>query len=208
MRKGLTLIELILSMVIIGVVFTVIPRLIISMNQSEKATINEETMFNALTYIGKIIYLPWDQNNTESDGILVTSGLADYSCSDGYRSGNFIGGRRCDDLNRTASAIGHDTTSVLDYNDIDDYDQNTTTPEINCNGTSKPIGKEIGAAVSYTPDPAVINPAISHAFELNASSSSGTTNTKYIEVRIGDCTVLRYHSFNIGRTGFEYRTWE
>lgn len=201
MRKGLTLIELILSMVIIGVVFTVIPRLVLSMNQGEKTAIQEEAVFNALAYTGKIIYLPWDQNNTDSDGILSTSGSADYACTDGYRRGGFAGGRRCDDLNRSASAIGQDTSD--DYNDVDDYDDNTTTPTIRCGGTFKTIGKAIGADVGYVPDPAV-----GSTFQLSGTASPGTTSTKLIDVKIGECSVFRYHSFNIGRIGFDHREWE
>lgn len=206
MRRGLTLIELIFSMVIIGIVFTVIPKLIMSMNQNANVTIKEEALFNALTYTGKIIYLPWDQNNTDNDKILSTGGLSDYNCTDGYRNGKFYGSRQCDDLNRTASTIGHDTTP-FDYNDIDDYDQNITTPKINCNGTLKPIGKSISATISYVNDPMLINPFISNAFELNTTSQA-SSNTKYIDIKIGNCSILRYHSFNIGRVGFKNRTWD
>ncbi len=201
MRKGLTLIELILSMVIIGVVFTVIPRLVMSMNQGEKTTIQEEALYNALAYAGKIIYLPWDQNNTDSDGILTTSGAADYDCNEGYRIGGFAGGRRCDDANRSASAISHDDTD--DFNDIDDYDQNTTTPTIRCGGTLKTIGKAIGADIRYVSDP-----GSAAAFQLSGAAAPGTTNTKMVDVTIGDCSVFRYHSFNIGRIGFDHREWE
>lgn len=110
MRRALTLIELILSMVIIGIVFTVIPKLIMSMNQSAQTTIKEEAMFNAMAQMGAIINLPWDENNTAHDQILDTNATT-YKCNatSGYRIGGFIGGRHCrpasGDLNLTASTL-------------------------------------------------------------------------------------------------------
>jgi prepilin-type N-terminal cleavage/methylation domain-containing protein len=57
MRKALTMIELIISMVIIGIVFTVIPRLVIAMNQNAQTTIKEEALYNALSLMGSIVPL-------------------------------------------------------------------------------------------------------------------------------------------------------
>lgn len=215
MRKGLTLIELILSMVIIGIVFTVIPRLIMSMNQSANVTIKEEAMYNALTMIGAIINLPWDENNTMNDQLLrVTDGENDYNCtSSGYRIGGFIGSRNCrpssGDLNLTASLLGHDNVGNDDFNDIDDYYDINKTADKNCSGGVKGL-YGIATSVAYVQDPTL------GSIDLNTTAVSGTTNTKYVKVQVGygsdsqhtGCiTALEYHSFNLGNIQINSRNW-
>ena len=214
MRKGLTLIELILSMVIIGIVFTVIPRLIMSMNQSTQTTIKEEAMFNAMAQMGAIINLPWDNNNTQNSQILNVNPPSAYDCNNtfsasggplGYRIGGFIGGRNCRALSNgsydfNASAIVKEDT---DYNDIDDYDTNVTTPKIQCSdGTLKSLDYNITTSVYYVSDPAV-----SGSSTLSNTPFAPTTNTKYIAVKKGSCTIFEYHSFNIGQIQINSRSW-
>lgn len=202
MRNALTLIELILSMVIIGIVFTVIPRLIMSMNQSSQATIKEEAMYNALAQMGMILNLPWDNNNTQNPQILsVTAGDALYECNttSGYRIGGFVGSRHCREINGT----DYNASLVLgkeddQYNDIDDYDGNITIAKASCSTGSRNL-YNIGTSVFYRPDNGI-------------GTATGTTNTKAIQVKVGyhgdnkfhdaakpNCiTDLNYTSYNIG----------
>ncbi len=205
MRKGLTLIELILSMVIIGVVFTVIPRLIMSMNQSAQVTIKEEAMFNALALMGAIINLPWDQNNTENDQILDTNSTT-YECNttSGYRIGGFVGSRNCrptsNDLNLTASPLGHDNVGNDDFNDIDDYNGNITTTK-SCTNLYD------------------LNTTVKYVNENDFSNVSGTSNAKMIGVKVkytsghkfqntANCiTDLNYTSYNLGNIQINSRSW-
>ena len=216
MRKALTLIELILSMVIIGIVFTVIPRLIMSMNQSTQITLKEEVMYNAMTQMGSIINLPWDNNNTQNSQILsVTDGDINYECNttSGYRVGGFIGGRNCigtDSVDYNASSlIGREDD---EYNDIDDYHDTNITADQNCSGVKKEL-YNIGTTVTYVNDPAVTG-----NMDLNTpvKPSNQSSNSKKILVRVGygpdskmsGCiTSLEYHSFNIGHTQINSRPW-
>ncbi len=211
MRKGLTLIELILSMVIIAIVFTVIPRLIMSMNQSAQTTIKEEAMFNAMAQMGAIINLPWDNNNTQNSQILNVTQNNIYDCNTssasggplGYRIGGFVGGRNCRALidgtySFNASVIGKEDAN---YNDIDDYDANITTPDIQCSdGTLKSLDYNITTSVYYVSDPSVTG-----SIMLSNTLSTPTTNTKYVAVKKGSCTIFEYHSFNIGQMDIKKR---
>lgn len=218
MRKGLTLIELILSMVIIGIVFTVIPRLVMSMNQSTQTTIKEEAMYNAMAQMGMILNLPWDNNNTQNPQILsVNSGDAAYDCNttSGYRIGGFVGGRNCigTDL-YSAGSIGQETDNL--YNDIDDYNDNNISADKNCSGVAKGLFK-IGTTVIYVVDPTSVGTAVLS----NNPTTPNKSNTKYIEVKVGlgtdnrlydaskkNCiTALQYHSFNIGHIQINSRNW-
>lgn len=217
MRQGLTLIELILTMVIIGVVFTVIPRLVQSMNQSSSITLKEEAMYNAMAYLGMIINLPWDNNNTQNGQILsVEGGSAAYECNttSGYRIGGFVGGRNCIE----PSGVDYNASLLSgredgDYNDIDDYHDTNITADKNCTATVKKGLFALNTSVVYVDDPsASANGVLSTA----PKAANVSTNTKYIRVRVGygsdskhtGCiTSFQYHSFNIGSAQIHSRNW-
>lgn len=218
MRKGLTLIELILSMVIIGIVFTVIPRLIMSMNQGAQTTLKEEAMYNAMAQMGMILNLPWDNNNTQNPQILsVTPSNLPYECdtASGYRIGGFIGGRNCipaPGLSYNAGTIGKEDT---ESNDIDDFANTDVNATKNCSSGVKGLFG-INTTVQYVDDPSSTGTAT-----LSNNPSAGQSNTKHIEVRVGlgtdhqlydaskqNCiTSLHYHSFNLGNIQINSRNW-
>jgi len=219
MRKGLTLIELILSMVIIGIVFTVIPKLVMSMNQGTQVTMKEEAMYNAMAQMGMILNLPWDNNKTQNSQILtVNTGDVAYDCNttSGYRIGGFIGGRNC----IAPSGISYNASAIIkednESNDIDDFHDTNITADKNCSGVVKGIYK-IGTTVTYLSDPSSIGVA-----DLNLSTQAASSNSKRIWIRVGygpdhklydsanpnNCiTSLEYHSFNIGHIQINSRNW-
>jgi prepilin-type N-terminal cleavage/methylation domain-containing protein len=225
MRKGLTLIELILSMVIIGIVFTVIPRLIMSMNQAAQTTVKEEAMYNAVALMGAIINLPWDNNNTVNNQILNVTNKNIYDCNTslptgggslGYRIGGFVGGRDCRALRDgtydfNASTDFNDSDGL--FNDIDDYNTDILNAEKNCSGTTNKKLYSINTFVNYVDDPSVLG-----TVTLSDNNLSTSSNTKRIIVKVGyhndnkkgnsDCiTALEYHSFNLGNIQINSSNW-
>jgi len=215
MRKGLTLIELILSMVIIAIVFTVIPRLVMAMNQGAQTTLKEEAMYNAMAQIGMILNLPWDNNNTQNPQILsVNAGDAAYDCNttSGYRIGGFIGGRNCITPPLLSYAAGGITQEDAERNDIDDFHDANITADKNCTGVVQGLFR-IGTTVTYVNDPASVGIAVLNNVDKGLNQ---TSNTKRILVRVGygpqsrmsGCiTSLEYHSFNIGHIQINSRNW-
>ena len=213
MRRALTLVELILSMVIIGIVFTVIPRLIHAMNQTSQTAIKEEAMYNAVALMGAIINLPWDNNNTQNDQILqVTAGNSAYDCNttSGYRIGGFIGGRNCIEpsgIDYNASVLG---LEGIEINDLDDY----TLPINADNNCSRSNGKSLytlSPIISYVNDPSPTG-----AITLSDVNISNKSNTKHVLVKVGyhtdnklsGCiTALQYDAFNIGQIHINSRSW-
>lgn len=215
MRHGLTLIELIFSMVIIGIVFTVIPRLVMSMNQSAQTTMKEEAMYNAVAMMGAIINLPWDNNNTENDQILnVTDGLVNYDCNIsnakggalGYRVGGFIGSRNCRALNNgtydfnASLSLGRESDNL--YNDIDDYNGDIRTAK-SCNNLY-----DLNTSVKYINE------------ESGATTNAAkTSNAKMITVKVkynadnklknsAKCIAdMNYTAYNIGQMHINSRDW-
>jgi prepilin-type N-terminal cleavage/methylation domain-containing protein len=121
MRKGLTLIELIFSMVIIAIVFTVVPKIIFVSNKTLELSVKEDGIYEAISLLGSISRLPWDENTLLSNGKILHTD--DNNCNDtsGYRVGGFIGSRNCIDSSESKSTILGQENGSDDYNDIDDY---------------------------------------------------------------------------------------
>jgi hypothetical protein len=200
-------------MVIIGIVFTVIPRLIHAMNQTSKTAQQEEAMYNAVTLMGAIINLSWDNNNTVNDQILQVNQInSPYECNttSGYRIGGFIGGRNCIEpsgVDYNATGLGLEGT---DMNDIDDY-----TIDINASSEcSRNNGKSL---YTLTPIIRYVNdPSSTGAITLSDVNISNTSNTKHVIVKVGyhsdnkltGCiTALQYDAFNIGQIHINSRSW-
>jgi prepilin-type N-terminal cleavage/methylation domain-containing protein len=99
MKKGLTLIELIFTIIIIAVVFSVIPKIIYISNESLKFSKKEDAIFNMMAKMMDISLKEYDYNNTLYDDILLAHNPAEYildcNASTGYRIGGFAGSRNC-----------------------------------------------------------------------------------------------------------------
>ncbi len=206
------MVELIFTMVIIGLVFMVVPKIVFVTNKSFETTVKEEALYNAMALMGIIVHLPWDEENTKYDRILsVSAGNAAYRCDDTtgfYRVGGFVGSRNCIDNSATpmnaSSTLGREDAY---FNDIDDYDGfqvDTTTP----------YGAKyrLQVSVSYLQDPSP-----GSVVDLSAlSPASGSTDIKEIRVTVSNVpgrkkapftSSLYYHSVNLGQIYINKRAW-
>ena len=127
MRKGMTLIELILAIVIIAIVFTVIPRIIAVSNRSSQLSIKEDGLYNAMLLTGHIMSISWDKNTIDTDGKILDAGgvpcAEDTNHPGKRRQGAFLG------TMRLCSDVAPDDTAQSDMADVDDYngyDRNST----------------------------------------------------------------------------------
>jgi len=196
MRKGLTLIELILSMVIIAIVFSIVPKIIFASNKSMELSMKEDALFNAYSLMGSVLKLNWDENTSKNGNILDTS----VNTCDDYRIGGFKGSRNCIDDDNASSKIGQDTGND-DYNDVDDYDGNTT--EVN---NWKGNLYDINITVNY-----VDNNYNSHSKtttqelkEINTTVFPGSDNKKMANFKAS----FFYHSANLGHIQIKKEQWK
>jgi len=209
MRRGLSLIELIFTIVIIAIVFTVIPKIILSINKSDRFSIRQDALFNGVSMLHMISNLAWDEKDTNSSDILHVSSLnhtLDCSTTSHYRIGGFIGSRNCEN-NLSASAISNDGQSnYLDFDDIDDY--NGT--DINASYYALHIEVSyIDDNITYTGNKAAIT--------LSPSPVSHTTNLKMVDLNItyegkrgkkgSQISQFSYVSSNIGKIAINKRVW-
>ncbi len=180
MRRSLTLIELIFSMVIIAIAFTIFPKILQVSAKSGAITLKEEAMYNAIALMGLIRSLPWDEKNTKEDDILlVDKGDAIYECRYAlgggdtiYRRGGFVGSRNCQHK-ESASSIGSDSDDSAP-DDIDDFNG------IRQVATNK-YGKRsyiLEANVSYIKD------FKKEPVNFDVAPTSTTTNVKFITISL------------------------
>jgi len=170
MRSGISLLEMIFAIVIIGVAFAVVPRIIMVANRSMQLSIKEDGLYNAVALAGHIINLSWDQQTIDTNGKILDAG--GVPCVDNRRRGEFVGSMRiCSDKTP-------DDTAESDYQDVDDYDgySDTTT----------------GGRVIY--DRAV---SVGRDKDLKAISVTvSTTDQRVGRAFVGH---IRYESYNLGQ---------
>jgi len=200
MKSAVTLIELLISVVIIAIVFSVIPKIIYATNKSFINAGKQDGIFNAVELMHTIASSPWDKGSYETYGILnVDDGYDALDCNaSGYRIGGFIGGRNCLDVER-------DATAEQDFGDLD-------LLSIDWFHT-----KDINASSDCTPNE--FNPTVEYKrFVLTAGAvdlenftdvnDTNSSNIKHINLRFNPsknaqsgCIDFDYYSANLGQIG-------
>ncbi len=189
-KAGFTLVELIFSIVIIAIVFTVVPKLLFTTSKTMEVSIKEDGLFAAMALMGNIIRLPWDGNTVSSGGKILDTDVND--CVD-YRPGGFFGSRNCLDSSAAATPkVDFGSIGGL-YSDVDDYDAYAIST--------------INGRVSYDLDVEV------NYADRSFLASVGSDELKEVQVNVGAtgksnlCSSFFYYSANLGHTQINRRTW-
>jgi len=173
LKKSFSLIELIFTIVIIAFIFTVIPKVVYSTNQTFALTLKEDGIFSMMAKTMDVDTQEWDENNTDSQddyqyNILITGNDNVLECKSDQdppiRVGGFYSGdqysricpKKCTSSifgiclsyqDITISAIGPDDNedSEDDYDDEDDF--NGTVEDVTKNGK---VRYKLYIEVAYT----------------------------------------------------------
>ncbi|WP_457565037.1 type II secretion system protein [Caminibacter sp.] len=211
MKRALTLIELVFTIVIIAFVFTVIPKIIYISNKSLAFSKKEDAIFNMMAKMMDISLKEYDEENTKYDDILLVNNppkfVLDCNASSGYRVGGFIGSRNCKSA-VFESEIGPNANEPP-YDDVDDYngtEENTTT-----NGHTVYTLKITAGYTDewkkddYDYDNQTLN------FKFTSTSNNEHTNIKRIHITVsqGDKNIssVSYYSANIGHIRINSVQW-
>jgi len=221
MKKSFSLIELIFTIVIIALVFTTVPRIIYTTNETFKFTLKEDGIFNMMAKMMDISFREWDENDTNSYDILLTGNSNVLECNSSHnppiRIGGFYSGydysRICPN-NLYISQIGTDgdENSEEDYDDIDDYN-NTNT-----NATKKGKTRYILYITNgysnewnnnnYNYNTQTLNFNFSNNQNIDKSNIKMTKITLYDKKYNKNISNARYWSANIGKIGYiESEQW-
>lgn len=149
MKKAMSLIELVLTIVILGIVATGIPTILFQSYASTNESIRQEAILGAQEMFGKVVRAPWDQNSYDpvpnnplrvlrTDGITTADNAFDprgtTSPENTLRLGHVpsVNGERRKFLDplliptladrQPSSVLGKEAGEGLnDFNDVDDY---------------------------------------------------------------------------------------
>lgn len=192
MRKSaFTLVELIFSIVIIAIVFTVVPKLLFVTTKTMELSIKEDGLFSGIALMGNIVRLPWDENTMLSQGKILDT--AAKTCDD-YRIGGFTGSRNCLNSNAAATPKSAFGSSGGVYGDIDDYDGYSTSTD------KGRVQYNLDVEVNYVDADdlsAGLDPDELKEIKVSVSSS-GKTNL---------CTSFLFYSANLGHIQINKRAW-
>lgn len=210
MRKSFTLIELIFSMVIIAIAFTVLPKILQLSAKVSAQSLKEEALYSGVILMGYLKATAWDEQNTKYDDILIVqNGDNDYNCSGSnhIRKGGFVGSRNCEN-SRSASGLGVDSDDNGIYDDVDDF---SSVIASNYNNSRE---YNLSVSVKYVEDISLSEE------EFNVTQASETTNTKYIIIDINNTSnkdinktgseniaQLKFWTFNIGQIHINRIPW-
>jgi type II secretory pathway pseudopilin PulG len=211
MKKALTLIELIFTIVIIAAVFTVIPKIIYISNKSLEFSKKEDAVFNMIAKMMDVSLKEYDYNNTKYDDILIVNdppeNILDCNASTWYRVGGFRGGRNCKNY-----IFESDIPSPQNSDDEHDYIEGYNGYEDNL--SSGHTRYTLNIAVGYTTEWEEGNYSNNSLdFSFKGTLSNQKTNIKKIVISIkkeGDdknISIIRYNSANIGHTKINSVIW-
>ncbi|NPA11546.1 MAG: hypothetical protein GXO62_04815 [Epsilonproteobacteria bacterium] len=205
MKKALTLIELIFTMVIIAFTFSVIPRVIYLSNKSLEFSNREDAIFNMMAKMMDLSVKEYDYNNTIYDDILLTGNQNILECNTttALRIGGFKGSRNCKHK-VYESPIPTNTNGEYDY--IEGYNG------VEENLIYKNKIYTLSITVGYTDewdDGAYAGDSLNYSFTSNSGSGYSNIKRVYIKLLQGDKTVssVKYYSSNIGHIQIESVVW-
>ena len=203
MRRSFTLIELIFSMLIIALAFTVLPKVLQVSAKSSATTLKEEAMSNAMAMMGWIRVLAWDERNVQSDEILIPQEYEPiYKCPvwDIYRAGGFAGSRNCRN-ELPASSLGKEGDDFDDIDDFAGYETNIT----NATGKRK---YNLKVDVIYVKD---------YNQTFSTQKAGGSSDVKMVSILVtplakkgalgGSFAKLTYFASNIGQIRINRVPW-
>lgn len=223
MRKSATLIELIFTIIIIGLAMVSIPVVLSQAMKSSEFSLNQEALLAGATKIGNILTYEWDENSTTTQVIKyvldVTDGDSELNrypnINSTRRIGHFLGKyRRAFNTNQTfaSSVLGQEATDNLP-DDIDDFNgQISTLTSVSQSESDYVKDFTLKTKVVYVNDDTdYLQNSIVFDFPITEVNSS--TNIKMIEVTITDnqtnsvIAVFRSYASNIGTTNLLSRTF-
>jgi len=215
--KAFTLIEVLISIIIIGIVMATVPIMMTAFTTSVKTNIKEEVFFAQFSLLNLISAKYFDENNTVLDNyykdLNATNGdtellIRQYGANEYNRIGKeqYSQGYRPfspaifrSGSSETVSIIGPDLNEIneLNYDDIDDY-----------NGYSEHHvgiesgGYDLNVTVKYIDDSATYSD-VNMTVTYDYSTPKTFTNIKLITIttKLDDVTItLSYPTCNIGRS--------
>ena len=206
MKKALSLLELIFAIVIIGIVFTVIPKIMYVSNKSLEFSKKEDAIFNMMSKIMDISLKEYDEQNIYYDDILLVNNppnnILDCNKNSWYRVGGFKGSRNC------KNGI-FESSIPLKGKGEDDYMEDYNGIEVNTTKYGKTL-YTLKISVGYTDEWSNYDDT-NLSFTFTNRSDNIKTNIKRVYIRVfnseGNISSVSYYSANIGHIQINGLRW-
>jgi Tfp pilus assembly protein PilV len=214
MRSAMSLIELVFTIVIMGIAVMSLPLILTQVQRNDAFAMQQEAILAAKAKIGNILTYEWDHNSydsTASRSFVLTTVSPDTELDCNGTTFRRLGHvnadsrRKCSATGASASAIGADAGDGGNFTDIDDFDADA----INISASAEGAGTldyifdlNLSTSITYAADSATYNvsPVV---FTLNPDNNVTVTNIKTISVTVsgGDQNItLRAFTCNIGES--------
>ncbi len=229
-RAGFSLIELVLSIVIIAIAVMSIPMMLQESAKNDRYSLLQESILASRTKMGNILSFKWDNNSEDGGGSSSTLRVLDVNVTNGSDSelarvsnGNRRIGhvfadkrRRFKDLTSSTRASNPTVNTIID--DIDDFDGNVSTVYMQVGAVGNSFdyldqSLQMTVAVRFIDDNTNYSlQTINFVFDPTTRKSlniANSTNIKMIELSVttginADTPfVFRAFSSNIGQSNLE-----
>ena len=204
MKKALTLIELIFTIVIIAFTFTVVPKLFQVSNNSMSISSKEDALFNMYSQIMDIVTKEYDEKNTIYDDILLTGqNQLECNASTGYRIGGFIGGRNCFDK-VYESLIP--SSPKKPFNAIEDY--NGLEYNISSGNRQYTLKVKVGYTDNWENN-SYNDKSLNFTFTNRSNNNKSQIKRVYVQILYNNKVIssIYYYSANIGHAKIKSIKW-
>jgi len=223
-RAGFSLIELVLSIVIIAIAVMSIPMMLQESAKNDRYSLLQESILAARTKMGNILSFRWDENSPDGSGSSQILRVLDVSNGDAEldrvtgsirRVGHIFANKRRRMKDLTSATRVSDPSDTGSIDDIDDFDGNSSTVYMQNGAFGNSFdyldqALEMNTTVSFVSDSAnYASQNINFTFDTTTKAAltlANSTNIKMIELKVTTGVnaatpfIFRAFSSNIGQS--------
>lgn len=196
MRKGVSMIELVISIVVMGIVVSSLPILLSQTQENNAVAMQQEAILATKSRIAGILTYQWDANSIDIttspyEKVLDTNATISNADNDFYRATPLLRAGHIDGVLRrrlhptntpTSPASAEWGNAIID--DIDDFNGTSDSITVIVEDFDFILGIDLNSTVAYIPDTLDINITNQTAtFSTNVNNhQNNPTNIKMVEV--------------------------
>ena len=216
MRHAMSMIELVIAIVVMGIVVASLPTILLQTQNNNAYAMQQEAILATKAKIGEILTYDWDEKSYDTNAsrafVLDTTSNADLNrFIDNRRIGHIQldGRRRLSNTNTTPTASGLLGSESGDLDDIDDFNGDITTLTLDAESAGSldyVFDLNLSTAVTYASDTANFSPTTLNNFAFDPTDVGTITNIKTITVTATSTDgslktiILRAFTSNIGES--------
>ena len=223
MRRGASMIELVIAIVVMGIAVMSLPLILTQSQNSNAMALQQEAILATKTKLGYLLSYEWDANSYDPTASVsrVLNTTASSSANDDFdtttsrRIGHVIADNRRKLRDNNASPTPDDGNAAWGnalLEDIDDFDGKDENTTIASDTMDYIFNLQLRPTVNYVSDSATYaNQDMTFIFDANTTFTN-PTNIKMITIQSRDTSnniniVLRAFASNVGESSIAKKAW-